>query len=201
MRRHLQIAITLTVAATATLALQSCKGDPVVAAPAHSGSSADIITLADGATMVAAKGSRHRAMAEWIVAAGPRGASLDLAPDTFAAEMATLSRAELGDAATLATLLDATADARIAFIVHGDRQDDVADALGVKRASAMVSFLEGRGIAADRLAIRFDRSPESVNDAPLTHSSPNAAVCATRSTPRLADDADIGMNPSSAHRL
>lgn len=168
MRRHLKIAITLTVAATAALGMQSCKVDPVVAAPAHSGSSADIITLADGATMVAAKGTRHRAMAEWIAAAGPRGASLDLAPGTFSTETAVLSRAGLGDAATLAILLDATADARIAFIVHGDRQDDVAAALGTKRAGAMVSFLEGRGIAADRLTVRVDRSKKAANDAPLT---------------------------------
>ncbi|KQZ73270.1 hypothetical protein ASE06_12780 [Sphingopyxis sp. Root214] len=168
MRRHLQIAITLNLAATAALALQSCKGDPEVAAPAQSGRSGDIITLADGATMVAAKGSRPRAMAEWIATAGPRGGSLDLASDTFTGETAVLSRTGLGDAATLASLLDATADARIVLIVRKDPQDVAAGDLSSKRADALVTFLEGRGIASDRLAVRADRSKQGANEASLT---------------------------------
>lgn len=168
MRKLFQIATAVGFAATAMIALQSCKGDPVVAAPAQSGSGADIITLADGATMAATKGSRHRAMAEWLAAAGSRGASLDLAPDTFAPETAALSRAGLGDAATLAMLLDATANARIALVVHEDARNVAAASLGRKRAETLVTFLEERGIASDRLAVRADRSGQIPIEAPLT---------------------------------
>ena len=130
--------------------------------------SATIITLADGATMVAATGSRQRAMAEWLTAAGARGSSLVLAPGTFVSGKATLSRAGLGEAATLGTLLDATADARIALVVHDDAQNVAASSLGRKQADALVTFLEGRGIASDRLVIRTDRSRRSSNEASLT---------------------------------
>lgn len=132
MRRLLSIATVPILVATATLSLQSCS-DPGSNSPS-SGSSANIITLADGATMAAAKGSRQRAMAEWLTAAGARGSSLDVPPGTFVSGKATLSRAGLGEAATLATLLDATADARIALVVHEHAQYVAASSLGRKRA-------------------------------------------------------------------
>lgn len=166
MRRLLSIATVPILVTTATLSLQSCS-DPGSNSPS-SGGSASIITLADGATMAAAKGSRQRAMAEWLTAAGARGSSLDLPPGTFVSEKATLSRAGLGEAATLATLLDATADARIALVVHEHAQNVAASSLGRKRADALATFLEDRGIASDRLAIRTDRLGRSANQASLT---------------------------------
>ncbi|WP_056351034.1 hypothetical protein [Sphingopyxis sp. Root1497] len=107
-------------------------------------------------------------MAEWLTAAGARGSSLDLAPGAFVSEKGTLSRAGLREAATLATLLDATADARIALVVHEHAQNVAASSLGRRRADALATFLKERGIASDRLAIRTDRSGRSPNQASLT---------------------------------
>ncbi|MHA4837653.1 OmpA family protein [Sphingopyxis sp. MSC1_008] len=154
MPRFLALLSTVLLVAAPALALQSCKKEPSVAV-VPAGSAEDIVVLEDGATIAARKGTQDRAMADWLASAEKSSQSFVLGKRTFIPGTAKLSREGLGDAAMLATLLDATADARVALVGHGEAV--AAPSLGQKRAEALATFLEKRGIARDRLAVRPDR--------------------------------------------
>lgn len=140
--------------ASAIFALHSCQSEPVVAAP-PAGSSADIVVLANGATMAAGPGTVERRMANWLTAARSAEADFALGDTMFAPGSARLTSKGLGYAATLATLLRATPDARIGLMGHGDLAGGAGagEEIARQRAAAVAAFLEERGIAADRIAI------------------------------------------------
>lgn len=156
MLRFLLLLSTALLAGAAALSLQSCTGEAETAvAVERPGSSDDIVVLPDGATMVARRGSRDRAMAEWLTAAGGEGEAFVFGDATFVPGTARLSRDGLGDGATLASLLRATPDARLRLIGQADASQPDAgdDSLAHKRGQALASFLVDRGIPADRLEI------------------------------------------------
>lgn len=154
MLRLLLLVSTVLLAGTAALSLQSCKGEAEVAVE-RPGSSADIVVLPDGATMVARNGSRDRAMADWLIAAPGKGEAFVFGDSTFVPGTARLTRDGLGEGATLATLLRATPDARLRLVGQADAAQPVAGdaSLGFKRGQALAAFLVGRGIPAERLEI------------------------------------------------
>lgn len=154
MLRFLLFLSTALLAGAAALSLQSCKGGAEVAVE-RPGSSDDIVVLPDGATMVARRGSRDRAMAEWLAAARGEGEAFVFGDATFVPGTARLTRDGLGEGATLATLLRATPDARLELVGQAVAAgpDTGDNALAHKRGQALAAFLVDRGIAADRLEI------------------------------------------------
>jgi outer membrane protein OmpA-like peptidoglycan-associated protein len=154
MLRFLLLLSTALLAGAAAFSLQSCKGKAEVAVE-RPGSSDDIVVLHDGATMVARRGSRDRAMAEWLTAAGGEGDAFVFGDAIFEPGTARLSRDGLGEGATLATLLRATPDARLRLVGQADAEQSAAgaDSLAHKRGQAFAAFLVDRGIPADRLEI------------------------------------------------
>jgi outer membrane protein OmpA-like peptidoglycan-associated protein len=116
------------------------------------GDSRDIVVLSDGATMVARPGTRDRAMAEWIAAAKEREAGFAVGDKMFVRGSNRMTAEGLGDAATLATILRATPDARIAIIGIGEDANREAGTtrLADQRARALATFLEERGLKDDR---------------------------------------------------
>jgi len=154
MLRFLILLSTALLAGAAAFSLQSCKGKAEVAVE-RPGSSDDIVVLPDGATMVARRGSRDRAMAEWLTAAGGEGDAFVFGDAIFEPGTARLSRDGLGEGATLATLLRATPDARLRLVGQADAEQSAAgaDSLAHKRGQAFAAFLVDRGIPADRLEI------------------------------------------------
>lgn len=150
MPRLLMLLTTFLILSAAALSLQSCKDRPEPAA-APVGSSRDIVVLADGATIVARPGTEDRAMAEWIESAKEREVAFTLRTPMFVQGSARMTSEGLGDAATLATILDATPDARIAIVGRSDEPLDTR--LAAKRAEALATFLEERGLSEDRWQI------------------------------------------------
>lgn len=142
------------LAGAAVLSLQSCKGETEVAV-VRAGSSDDIVVLPDGATIVARRGSRDRAMAEWLTAARGEGEAFVFGDATFIPGTARLTREGLGEGATLATLLRATPDARLRLVGQADAAEHAAGgaALANRRGEALAAFLVDRGVPADRLEI------------------------------------------------
>lgn len=158
MLRFLLLLSTALLAGAAALSLQSCNGEAEAEAEVaveRPGGSDDIVVLPDGATMVARRGSRDRAMAEWLTGASVEGEAFVFGDATFLPGTARLSRDGLGEGATLATLLRATPDARLRLVGQADApQPDVGDdSLAHKRGQALAAFLVDRGIPADRLEI------------------------------------------------
>lgn len=154
MLRFLLLLSTALLAGAAALSLQSCNGEAEVAVERPGGSD-DIVVLPDGATIVARRGSRDRAMAEWLTGASVEGEAFVFGDATFLPGTARLSRDGLGEGATLATLLRATPDARLRLVGQADApQPNVGDdSLAHKRGQALAAFLVDRGIPADRLEI------------------------------------------------
>jgi outer membrane protein OmpA-like peptidoglycan-associated protein len=150
-RTLLLLASLIFVVGTA-LSLQSC----MQKAPPEDvviGSSSDIVTLADGATMVAEQGTRDRALADWLNGAGKTGQSITLRSPLFEQRSGQLTEQGIGDVATLATILKATPDARLLVVGRGDPRDSSAGAqlLGQMRSDTVANFLEARGISADQI--------------------------------------------------
>lgn len=151
MPRILLLLTFLLAIATATLLLQSCTKEPqALAAPV--GDSRDIVILADGATMVARPGTQDRAMAEWIAAAKNGEADFAVGDKMFVRGSNRMTAEGLGDAATLATILRATPDARIAIIGLNEDTNRGAGTSGLadERARALATFLNERGLTDDR---------------------------------------------------
>ncbi|WP_447756412.1 OmpA family protein [Sphingopyxis fribergensis] len=159
MLRSLLLLSTALLAGAAALSLQSFKGETEVAVE-RPGSSDDIVVLPDGATIVARRGSRDRAMAEWLTAARGEGEAFVFGDGTFVPGTARLTRDGLGEGATLATLLRATPDARLRLVGQADAAQSAAgdDSLAHKRGQALAAFLVDRGIPADRLEIASSAS-------------------------------------------
>ena len=159
--RLLLLATMVLLVSGAALSFQPRKHAGVAVAEAMTGSSDDIVVLADGATVVASRGSRDRAMADWLNGASKSGHSLTLATDIFEARSARLTEPGIGDAAKLATILQATPDARILIIGRGDPHDDPGNGqlIGQMRSDALASFLEDRGISADQIRTASSDEP------------------------------------------
>lgn len=149
MPRILLLLTSLLAIAAATVSLQSCTKEPQ-APGAPTGDSRDIVVLSDGATMVARPGTRDRAMAEWIAAAKEGEAGFAVGDKMFVRGGNRMTADGLGDAATLATILRATPDARIIGIGEEAHREAGATRLADERARALATFLEERGLKDDR---------------------------------------------------
>ncbi|NYF32554.1 hypothetical protein [Sphingopyxis sp. JAI108] len=138
MPRILLLMTSVLAIGAATLSLQSCGSEPVEAAPPEEVKSV-LVTLPDGSTMAATKGSLAREMGDWL--ASRDGQSRAFTFQGFDEDRPRLTSAGLGRAADLATVLRAAPAATIE-IAGGEGQ------IGV-----LAHLLEDRGIAPERMKI------------------------------------------------
>lgn len=138
MPRFLLIAASALTIAGATLSLQSC-GSETVEAAAPTGPINGLISLPDGSTMTAAKGSTTRAVAEWL--AGREDMSAEFSFTGFREATPVLTPQGIGLAADLATILRASPAATVQLAGDEDQ------------AKALARLLEDRGISTDRMTI------------------------------------------------
>ncbi|AMU93278.1 hypothetical protein AOA14_01520 [Sphingopyxis terrae subsp. terrae NBRC 15098] len=124
--------------AAATLSLQSCGASDVEAAP-PAGPLNNVVTLPDGSTLAAAKGSLSRNIAEWL--ASRDGQKGEFAFGGFAEDRPILTRAGIGQAADLSNILRAAPAASM----------EIAGDAG--QARALAHMLGDRGIAPDRMKV------------------------------------------------
>jgi hypothetical protein len=138
MARFLFLIASVLMIAAMALTLQSCGSDSVEAA-APTGPANSLITLPDGSTMTAARGSTARAIAEWLAARD--GASAEFQFTGFREDTPALTTPGIGLAADLATMLRASPAATIELA--GDEA----------QATALARLLQDRGISTDRMTI------------------------------------------------
>jgi len=125
-------------AGAATLSLQSCGAESVEAAPTN-GPVNGLVSLPDGSTFVAPKGSFSRAVADWL--ATREGTEAEFIFAGFVEDRPTFTRRGLGQAANLATILRAAPAASIE--IAGDEA----------QAKALAHMLDYRGIGGERLKV------------------------------------------------
>ena len=138
MARSLILAASVLFAGAATLSLQSCGAESVEAAPTN-GPVNGLVSLPDGSTFVAPKGSFSRAVADWL--ATREGTEAEFIFAGFVEDRPTFTRRGLGQAANLATILRAAPAASIE--IAGDEA----------QAKALAHLLDDRGIGGERLKV------------------------------------------------
>ncbi len=136
-RALLLLASTFTIAGAA-FTLQSC-GTESVEAAAPVGPLNSLMTLPDGSTMVAAKGSVIREIGAWL--AGREGESATFQFGGFRETRPALTSAGLGQGAELATILRAAPAATIE--IAGD----------AAQAEELAQLLADRGIGKERMTV------------------------------------------------
>lgn len=124
--------------AGAALALQSCGSEKVEAAPSK-GPTNSLVTLPDGSTIVAAKGTLTRGIGEWLQSRKGDSAQFQFAG--FHETKPRLTSAGIGRAADLATILRASPATKVEFA--GDEA----------QAESLSRFLIDRGIGEERLKV------------------------------------------------
>jgi len=136
-RLSLVMASVLSIG-VATFSLQSCGAESVEAAP-PSGPVNRIVTLPDGSTFVAAKGSLPREIADWL--ASREGMDAEFSFTGFNEDQPKLTSTGLGQAADLAIILRGAPTASIE--IAGDEA----------QAKALAHLLDDRGITGDRMKV------------------------------------------------
>lgn len=149
MARLLLTLTSILFVAAGILSLQSCKSPP--AEPEPRGPATDLVTLPDGATMLAKSGSIEREVADWLDKGSDQDAVFALGAGTFDDGGTALSPRALGRTARLAEILKSAPDIRITFRA-GDTH------LGTQRAAALSRFLEERGVAKERMEVATSAS-------------------------------------------
>ncbi|WP_144037806.1 hypothetical protein [Sphingopyxis sp. KK2] len=138
MPRILLLLTSVLAIGAATLSLQSCGSELVEAAPPAAAAS-KLVTLPDGSTMAAAKGSLPREMGDWL--SSREGANKTFLFKGFHEDRPELTSAGLGRAADLATVLRAAPAATI---------DIAGDEAQIR---SLARLLEDRGIGSERVRI------------------------------------------------
>jgi len=138
MVRSLLLLTTALMIGATTLSLQSCASQSVKAA-APEGPRNSLITLPDGSTMTASRGSLSREIGTWLASREGQIAEFEFAG--FAETKPVLTSQGLGRGADLAIMLRAAPAATIA--IAGDED----------QAKALAHLLGDRGIADERIEI------------------------------------------------
>jgi len=138
MTRCLLLMASALAVAAATLSLQSC-ATRSVEATSPSGPLNGLLTLPDGSTFVAAKGSVSRDISEWLAAR--EGEEAQFAFSGFVEDRPLLTSVGLGQAADLSTILRAAPAASLEI------------ASDEAQARALAQMLDDRGIREDRVKV------------------------------------------------
>lgn len=138
MVRYLLLLTSALFIGAATLSLQSC-GTQSVEAAAPEGPRNGLITLPDGSTMTASRGSLSREIGTWLASREGQTAEFEFAG--FAETKPVLTSRGLGRGADLATMLRASPASTIA--IAGDKD----------QANALAHLLRDRGITEERIEV------------------------------------------------
>lgn len=138
------------------IALRSCekKPEPVAVAVSPDAGSG-LVSLRDGTTMIAEKGTVGRDLVDWFAAHEKGSHTFELGGREFiagTAEPTIESKARVG---RLIAMLNADLDVDVRIIGHTDPSGDRAadQKLSLARAQTLAQFLRDGGIAAGRLQV------------------------------------------------
>ncbi|MBO9713821.1 OmpA family protein [Sphingomonas sp.] len=162
-------AIALSLAGVLLLSMRACstaKTERRLAATENT--TADIVDLPDGGTLMASKGTVTRSLVDWLKSDADTG-NFELGGQEFVGRTAQPTPESLGRVPRLAAMLKAYPEVHLVVTGHASASGNAAadEALALERAKAAAKLIEGSGIPAER--IRFEGQGSA---APLAGTKP-----------------------------
>jgi len=170
MARTILLFLFIALVVAGSLTMERCSEDSPAEQTEMRGDTSAIVTLADGSTMVAPRGTVGRALVDWLASREPGQNTFELGGQEFVGRTAELTTESRGRVPRLVAMLHANPDVKVVIVGHTDPSgDEAADrAISQARADVLLDMLRDGRISSHRLRTeaRGASDPIAPNDSP-----------------------------------